>query len=84
MTRTHDILGASIDQAPTSVTTNLRTERKAVLKREHEARAAGDDGLAQELVSERAIMDLNVPAQKHYSLFCGRRVRSLCRVLRAH
>lgn len=70
MTRTHDALGTSIDTDST-ISTNLEEERKAVLRREAEARDVEESALVQELAWERAIMDLNVPAQKHYSLFCG-------------
>src|SRR5690606_19778101 len=71
MTRTHNALAAIIDRAPVSVSTNLESERTAVLAREEEARATGDNCLAQELAWERAIIDLNAPPEEHYSLFRG-------------
>lgn len=71
MTRTHDAVGAIIDQAAASVATNLAAERKEVLQREDHARAAGEVALAQQLAWERGIIDLIVPEEKHYSLFHG-------------
>lgn len=71
MTRTHDALAAVIDAPNAAGATDLRSERKAVLDRENVARQVGEADLARELAWERGIMDLNVPAQEHYSLFCG-------------
>jgi hypothetical protein len=71
MTRTHDALAALIDRPAIVAAPDLQDERKAVLDRAKVARESGDADLARELGWERAIMNLNVPAQEHYSLFRG-------------
>lgn len=71
MTRTHDVLADIIDGPNAAGANDLHGERKAVLDRENAAGEVGDVDLARELAWERGIMDLNVPAQEHYSLFRG-------------
>ena len=69
MTRTHEALGSDIDVCPDEQVTHLEGPRSTVLRREQSAIQQDEYDLVEALSWERGIMDLNAPAEGHYSLF---------------
>jgi hypothetical protein len=69
VTQTHETLGSDIDFCPDEQVTDLDGLRSTVLLREQAAIQQEEDDLVEALSWERGIIDLNAPAEGHYSLF---------------